>query len=224
MRRASLYVAAGLIALLTLAALRALSGSDGSDSSSQPESAQAGVVDDTDGPGPMANRYGVPQGWTHDAAGARSAAVTAVSLTGEIAKAGFITRRDMITSLATSTYGPSLAAASTDQLDQLIDGTDIAAEEIVLDELPLSARVLRSDDRAARVEVWSVVIVGASSLGAPRQLWHTVVVDLAWERDDWRVARWAMHPGPTPSPPVDALVSSMDEIAVVMSWPKIGGR
>src|SRR4051812_39462835 len=50
------------------------------------------------------DEHGVPGGWSHDPAGAVDAAVSAVRLTGSIARAGFITRSDMIAVLASERY------------------------------------------------------------------------------------------------------------------------
>lgn len=171
-------------------------------------------------------RFGVPVGWTQDADGARRAAVSAVSLTGAIATAGFVTRGDMIDVLASDRFAPSLLRASNAQLvDVLGDlgAAGIAPGDVVFSELPLTATVDAATTDRARVRVWSVVVAGAPGRGSPRQLWRTVTVDLVWEADDWRIDAWSSTPGPTPALATGAPVSSLEDLAAVAGWQPVGG-
>ena len=176
--------------------------------------------------GPAEVVDGVPHGWRHDADGARAAALAAVSLTGVIAKSGFITRSDIIGSIATSGYGPALASVSSGQLAELsveLGDVGVSPSELVWSEIPLTARTVSVDDRRAVVEVWAVLVVGVPGAGAPRQAWRTVTVEVAWERSDWRIDGWDTRPGPTPALAATSAVSSVEEIAEVISWPTAGG-
>lgn len=176
--------------------------------------------------GPAEVVDGVPHGWRHDAEGARAAALAAVSLTGEIATAGFITRSDIITSIATTGYGRALASLSSSQLAELsveLGGVGRSPAELVWSEIPLTARFVSVDDHRAVVEVWAVLVVGVPGVGAPRQAWRTVTVEVAWERGDWRIDGWTTRPGPTPALAATSVVSSVEGIAEVISWPSAGG-
>ena len=176
--------------------------------------------------GPAEVVDGVPHGWRHDDDGAHAAALAAVSLTGKIATAGFITRSDIIGSIATSGYGPELASQSSAQLAELsveLGDAGVSPAELVWSEIPLTARVASGDEHRAVIEVWAVLVVGVPGMGAPRQAWRTVTVELAWERDDWRIDGWDTRPGPTPALAADSVVSSVDEIADVLTWPTAGG-
>ena len=176
--------------------------------------------------GPAEVVAGVPHGWRHDAEGARAAAMAAVSLTGEIARAGFITRSDIINSIATSGYGPTLASLSSGQLADLsaeLGGAGVSASLLVWSEMPLTARTVMIDDHGAVVEAWTVLVVGVRGVGAPRQAWRTVTVRLAWERGDWRIDGWDSRPGPTPALATEAVVSSVADVAKVIEWPTAGG-
>ena len=64
-----------------------------------------------------------------------------------------------------------------------------------------------------------MLVIGAPGVGVPRQAWRTVTVDLAWERDDWRIDRWTSEPGPTPV--LDELTdtASLEELQRVTAWP-----
>ena len=112
---ATVLVAAAAIGLRTCAA----AGRE----AAQPArpSAAAESADERPATGPRTEELGVPVGWSRDATGARAAAVSAVSLTGELARAGFITRSDMIRVLASRRYGPTLADLSAAQLYAFID-------------------------------------------------------------------------------------------------------
>ena len=176
--------------------------------------------------GPAAVVAGVPHGWRHDAEGARAAVLAAVSLTGEIATAGFITRSDVIDSIATSNYGPALASLSSSQLVDLsveLGDVGVSPSELVWSEIPLTARIVSADDHRAVVEVWAVLVVGVPGVGAPRQAWRTVTVEVAWERGDWRIDGWDTQPGPTPALAANSVVSSVEDIADVISWPTASG-
>lgn len=176
--------------------------------------------------GPVEVVDGVPHGWRHDAEGARASALAAVSLTGEIATAGFITRSDIIDSIATSAYGPALATLSSSQLADLsveLGDVGVSPSELVWSEIPLTARIVSADDHRAVVEVWAVLVVGVPGVGAPRQAWRTVAVEVAWERGDWRIDGWDTQPGPTPALAANSVVSSVEDIADVVSWPPAAG-
>lgn len=147
-----------------------------------------------------------------------------MELSGEIAHAGFITRRDMIDQFATTDFAPTLAATTDEQLADLSDvlgEQDIALPRLTWAEVALTARVV--DERPSRsvVEVWSVSVIAAPDVGVPRQAWRTVTVELVWE-DDWKVDGWAAEPGPTPAMAAGEAVSSVDEIEDVAGWPAAG--
>ena len=64
--------------------------------------------------------------------------------------------------------------------------------QLLWSELPLTARVVASDEATAQVEVWSVVVIGIPTADSvPRQAWRTVTVDLAWVEGDWLVSGWS---------------------------------
>lgn len=171
-------------------------------------------------------RLGVSIGWSRDATGARSAAVSAVSLTGELARAGFITRSDMIRILASRRYGPTLADLSAAQLDAFIDdlaGEGLTPAQLLLQELPLTAVVESASADAATVQVWALLVAGGDGLGSPRQLWRTVTVEVVWEDGDWKVDGWTVRPGPTPALATNAPVASLAELREVTAWPSVGG-
>ena len=211
------FVGASVVVALVVAGCAPPKGSS-SPSSTAPQVDQLGATP----LGPAAVVDGIPHGWRHDADGARAAAVAAVSVTGEIATAGFITRDDLIESIASSAYASELAALSSRQLEELsieLGEAGVAPSQLVWSESPLRARTVSADDRSAVVDVWSVLVVGVPGVGAPRQVWRTVTIELVWERDDWRIDRWAAAAGPTPALASAAAVSTVEDIASVLAWP-----
>lgn len=224
-RLAAVVVAATAALLVGLRACAEPSAEPGASTTGRLTDDAPVAVRDT-GPGPRESQNGVPQGWLHDGAGARGAAISAVRLTGEIARAGFITRTDMIETLATTRYGSALAEQSAAQLDEMagdLAETGVAPAEVLFTELPLTAEVTAVDDSRAQVEVWSVLVVAVPERGAPRQVWRTVTVDLAWERGDWRIDGWTARAGPTPALATEAPIGAVDELVEVAGWPTTMG-
>lgn len=178
--------------------------------------------------GPTEEIRGVPRGWRRDASGARAAAIAYVGLTGDIARAGFITRRDLITNLAAPAFAEELRAETEAQLRETFEylaDEGLTSADLLFSELPLTARVVRSDERSARVVVWSVAVVGAPvPETVPHQGWRTVTVDLGWIDGDWLVTGWAASPGPVPAPRPAATFDDLDELEDVASWPSAAGR
>ena len=173
--------------------------------------------------GPTEVVRGVPRGWRHDEAGARAAALAYVALSGEVARAGFITRGDLIGSLATPEFRRELEAETVEQLDGTLEDLldeGVSPGQLLWSELPLTARVVASDEDTAQVEVWSVVVIGIPTTDSvPRQTWRTVTVELAWIESDWLVSGWSAAPGPTPALGPDAVIDPLDELTTVTSWP-----
>lgn len=227
MRRARVYAAAAAVVILATIGFRAWSSPSAStDVDTDTAVVAPAVAGEVAARGPTSTRHGVPVGWSHDEAGVLAAAVSAVRLTGEIARAGFITRTDMIETLASARYGPTLAAESAAQLGEMsgeLGAAGVAAQSVTFSELPLSARVVHADRASAEVEVWTVCVITVADVAAPRQVWRTVTVELVWEDADWRVDGWSTVSGPTPALAVSAPVAATAEVLEVLSWSRLGG-
>lgn len=172
--------------------------------------------------GPTGTINQVPVGWRDDAAGAQAAAVSAVRTSAAIARAGFISRVDMIETLASERFGTVLAVESSNQLRELLG--DLAEQgltpaSVVFHEIPLTARVVGAGDGDAVVDVWSLLLIGVPNGQAPRQLYRTVRVELVWERGGWRVDGWTAAAGPTPALTATAEIATVPELVEVLAWP-----
>ena len=152
---------------------------------------------------------------------ARSAAVAAVALTDDVARAGFISRRELIESFTTPSYGPTLAdetsAAITAMLLDLGE-RDVNPADLHVVEQPISARTEVTAD-GVRVEVWSVLVVAVPGTGPGRQVWRTVTLDMVQSGGRWLVDRWSSVPGPTPSPSAEAAFDDAKAFVEPLGWP-----
>ena len=103
------------------------------------------------------------------------------------------------------------ADASRDELTAVFDnGLGLVREQLFLDQQAVSDpgfvwRVvpggwqLRSYDRTqATVAVWAAVVVMTGDRPLVEPGWQTTQVELTWERDAWRLVRFATEPGPDP--------------------------
>jgi len=215
------------VVLLAPAALTALLAASCSMPSApaEPSPTTAGPLDVEQGTDPEPHADRTARGRARDAAGALAAGSDAVSMTGEIATAGFITRHDLIASIASTSYADELAAVSARQLDELtveLGQGGTTPRQIVWSELPLRGHVAFHEGRNAVVEIWSVLVVGVRGHGAPRQAWRTVTVGLVWERGGWRVDAWDALAGPTPALASSSVVSTVGEVATALAWSTLG--
>lgn len=224
MRRTHLFAIAAVATVGLIAAFCAWNSPE-APTIAEGDASTSTVINSDTGVGPSSAVHGVPAGWSPTRDGALAAAVSAVGLTGDVARAGFITRADMIRTFATDRFAPMLVELSADQLDEMISEltpAGVAAGSVTLTELALTAHVAAFDESAAVVEVWSVTVMSVGDVAAPRQVWRTVTVELAWEGDDWRVDGWTSVPGPTPALNAAGAIASYDDIATVLAWAAAG--
>src|SRR5699024_2303474 len=149
--------------------------------------------------GPDALVDGVPRGYTHDSAGARTAAVNFIQAVGE----AHMGRLDS-TALGEHAVGnnPSQSLASAVEL-----GDDRGREERVgeaINTVPMIATVTDFDQNEATVSVWAQAISqspASAEEDAPMTVsssYSTTEVTLAWEDGDWKATDWSFEIGPDP--------------------------
>lgn len=211
-------VAAGIFGYLV--------GSATADSESSPATVYTSGAVGTDGPD-LATAGEPPRAEAAGEAGsAMAAAVAAVGLTDEVAKAGFISRRDLIGSFTTDEFGPVLAEVTSDQLSGLafeLSERDATPSALMVLEQPVTARLVSSDEGRSVVDVWSVLAVAAPGVGPGRQVWRTVTVELVETASGWRVDGWSSEPGPTPALASESAVDSADALVEVLEWAPVWG-
>lgn len=102
--------------------------------------------------------------------------------------------------------------------DELADRLEVPVERLTWVEAPITATLLDRDDGTARVDVWSVSVLGAPDAGSPQQVWRTVHVGLVRSEGTWLVESASADSGPTPQPNDLALPAGFDEFEVVAGW------
>lgn len=223
MRRA-LLAAAVLVVVLGFGVLVSLTASDSRDSVSDAPGSSAGT---------SALRPGLATESTArtvevDLEGARRAGIAAVSATGRIAMAGFISRRELIGSFTTPRFGPTLANETSAQLRDLaieLGSRDADTTEMSVFEQPVTATATNADHGAV-VEVYSVLVVAVPGLGPARQVWRTVRLDMVQTEGRWLVDGWSSERGPTPALAVEVVIDDAELVAARLAWPsaaRVGG-
>ena len=150
-----------------------------------------------------------------------AAAVAAVAMTGEVASAGFISRRELIESFSTPRFGPELADRTSEQMTALLlelSERDADLADLSVFEQPLRVLVKDASQTTATVDVWSVLVVAPPGAATARVMWRTVTVELVLVGQTWLVDGWGSTPGPTPMVGSESAISSADDIAEVLSW------
>lgn len=155
------------------------------------------------------------------------AAVTAVAMTGEVARARFISRRELIESFTTPAFGPVLAGETSEQMNSLLlefsqREVDPAGMEVV--EQPLRVRVAAASATTATVDVWSVVVVALPSAATARVMWRTVTLDLELVDGVWLVDGWTSSPGPAPMAGPESPISPASDVADVLGWTAVSAE
>ena len=156
-----------------------------------------------------------------DVEGARAAAIAAVASTGQVVRAGMFSRLDMIERIATPSYAPVLASATTTQVNEFVvalgaSGVDSADLQVI--EAPITATATAVSDRQVAVEVWSVLVVSMPDTSVARQAWRTVSLDMVEVDGRWLIDGWTSSAGPAPALPPECQVASRDEVDSRLTW------
>lgn len=155
---------------------------------------------------------------------ARRAAVVVVGRTGEVVAAGFISRRELIETFTTASFGPTFAEETGRAIDAMLielGSREVDPADLVVREQPITATASATAD-GVEVRVWSVLIIAAPGTGPGRQVWRTVTLDMVQRDGVWLVDGWVSSPGPTPSPPAEGIVDSAEAVAVPLLWTPVG--
>lgn len=158
-----------------------------------------------------------------DRVAAEEAALEIVRSIDEVARAGFISRRELVESFTTDTFGPEFASETGQQVDTLLmelgaRGVDDAA--LVIHEQPITVTSVDSAD-GVQVETWSVLIVAVTDLGPARQVWRTITLDMVDVDGVWLLDGWVSEIGPTPAPPAEGLIDTADSVTDVLAWRRV---
>ena len=191
----------------------------GGDSSGDGVQRVAAAADETRSADSAGNS--LPASIENPAGDARRAAVDAVALTDDVFRAGFISRRELIETFATESFGSELADETSQQVTGLLvelGERDVVAADVSLVEQPVASRIVEVGATTAEVDVWSVLVIAADGAGPARQVWRTVSVDLELVDGAWLVDGWASGLGPTPALAPEVDLSDVRDVARVIGW------
>ncbi len=177
------------LAVVILVVAVACGGSDSGDKGSESEAIKTAH-------GPSALIDGVPRGYTHDKAGARTAAVNFIQA---ISQAG--SGRLDVTALREHAVSQNPSPALESALDASSDRVE--HDDSTFNSVPLVATVSNFTPETATVSVWGEAIsqTPTGGEGSPMGVgtsYSTTTVTLAWTGGDWQATDWNFEPGPKP--------------------------
>ena len=192
-------VAAAFVSGLALALLLPRSGSgterpDASTSVRDPST--EGAVDLL--PAVPVLREGVPRGFQRTEAGAVAAAASFVCTGQALLDMDPLSAEDAVRELSAEASEDELVSRHLDQLEAARDVLSPGTGPIVFRQSAIAWRVEAYDEDRARIAIWSVGVLSRDGIAPPQAGWSTSVVELVWERGDWRVWGESISPGPTP--------------------------
>lgn len=162
-------------------------------------SALASSTTDTPAPpGPTRVEHGVPAGFSRTRDGAVAAAASFVTTGQALLDMDPLAAEDAVRQMAATATGDQ-------QVGDLLTKLRAAREELAGGTGPIIYRQAAiawtvesfTPDRAS-VAIWNVAVLTRDGVAPPQAGWATSAFDLMWERDDWKVEREAITPGPAP--------------------------
>lgn len=208
MRRLAVAVASlAAVALIGLVVSRVTGGS-----SREPAAEAAGSP---------TSAHPAASGGASDVEGARAAGIAAVASTGQVVRTGMFSRLDVIGRIATPSYAPVLASATTTQVNEFVvalgaSGVDPTDLQVI--EAPITATAIAVGDGQVSVEVWSVLVVSMPDTSVARQAWRTVRLDMVEVDGRWLIDDWTSTAGPAPALPPEGQVASRGEVDSRLTW------
>jgi hypothetical protein len=138
-------------------------------------------------------------GFARDAAGAVAAATSYQLTLGDLHVALDDTARDdVVRRVAASSALEELSAALARGAEATRAGGLDAAAVALQRQVPLGYDLIRFTPERATVDLWAVQVLSLGDAVPLEARYGTVTVELVWERDDWRLVRFASTEGPTP--------------------------
>jgi hypothetical protein len=148
--------------------------------------------------GPVGVASGIPVGYARTREGAVAAAVAYVSTGQAILGMAPAEVETAVRRMATGDAGEAILADTHARLAAAraaLEGSDTPIE---YRQAALAVRVDAFSQERARVAVWNVGILSREGVAPPQAGWAISTFDLAWERNDWKVAAETIEPGPAP--------------------------
>ena len=147
--------------------------------------------------GPVA-REGVLRGFERSDAGAVAAAAAFVCTGQALLDMDPLSAEEAVRELSAGASADELVRRHLSQLEAAREVLSPGTGPIVFRQSAVAWRVEAYDEDRARIAIWSVGVLSRDGVAPPQAGWSTSVVELVWERDDWRVWGETISPGPTP--------------------------
>ena len=149
--------------------------------------------------GPAKYRNGIPAGFARSKDGARAAAVGYV-LTGQVLINLPAQEMDRaIRAMSSAGSADEQVSTAEQQLDQVRSTLAPGTGPTRYVQAVLATRIDAFGPDRARVSVWNVGVLSRVGVAAPQAGWSTSVLDLVWERGDWKLWGDTTDPGPSPA-------------------------
>ena len=155
-----------------------------------------------------------------DETAAIDAALRATTMTGDFVTAGHFSRRDLVRSIATDRFAPSLIDDSSAAIVDFQFEVD-TSDGFWLIQQPLTAHSNVTAAGRVEVTVWSVVVVASTEFGVGRETWQTSSLEMLLVDGSWLVDEWVTVPGPAPAPSADLVFAGPAELGDAMSYPQV---
>jgi len=109
-----------------------------------------------------------------------------------------LTAEQALRAMTTGADGDRLVTDTLTTLRQLRQKLAGGTGPVILHQAVLATRTSAATADRARVELWNVSVLAREGIAPPQASWTTSTIDLAWERDGWRVSAVRVTPGPAP--------------------------
>ena len=163
----------------------------------------------------------VLMGYPHTVEGARAVAVGWIAATAEWIDMGPVGLPETVREIAAAAEADRLTVQFESNRSHLAETLGGDPSRLVWIEAPLRVVAHQYEGRpnAMQVEVWSVLMVGnPERSGAVDAVYRTHVIEMAWERGDWRLVSSVEREGPSPTLAPGLLPSDVSEFARMTSW------
>lgn len=192
--------ALGLILLVVaflVGRMTAGTGSNQAPSARSPDGTQAARL------GPTRTANGVPVGYAHTRAGVVAAAANyGVALAGPLFLDD-VKRGAAIRQIGTRDYVqrtlPAAAAAARQLRASEVGQAMRSGAATLYEGAPLAYRVVSYSPEQARVEIWSLALLGNDATVQPQVSYGTTTTTLRWQDGDWKFDTATTKAGPTPA-------------------------
>lgn len=197
-RRLWPFAAAAFASGLAVAVLLPRSGGADDEARVAPAAGESAPTATTGGPGPAVLREGVPTGFERSEEGAVAATASFVCTGQALLDMDPLSAEEAVRELSAEASADELVRRHLTQLDGAREVLASGTGPIVFRQAALAWRIEAYHEDRARIAVWNVGVLSREGVAPPQAGWSTSVVDLVWERGDWRVWGESITPGPTP--------------------------